>query len=243
MKVTEQELIDIWRYFQYCCLPSLVTVKCAYFDYIGDIRKETKFYRFGIKRDINKIEKYLDSLPNKLISISPKYKNYITIFSNNIEELFQEEEEELHKAIYVTLRNGKLQHLECLSALYYIEAMVQVAITVFKQCCNNIKTFKEKDPTTSFNIYNLQDTLDKWDSIISSASAMWGYDKYDKKHPRVNLNNPRCIKAINNIRNKLLDINSIRIAMRKSYPWSPNYQTGVPYEQSDDYLIVHSNNN
>lgn len=243
MKVTEQELIDIWRYFQYCCLPSLVAVKCAYFDYIGDIQKETKFYKFGIKRDINQIGKYLDSLPNKLMSINSKYKNYITIFSNNIEELFEEDEEELHKAIYITLRNGKLQHLECLSALYYIEVMIQVAIVVFKQCCNNIKAFKEKDPTTSFNRYNLQDTLDKWDSIIDSASTMWGYDKYDKKHPRVNLNNPRCIKAINNIRNKLLDINSIRIAMRKSYPWSPDYQEGVPYEQSNDYLIVHSNNN
>lgn len=98
-----------------------------------------------------------------------------------------------------------------------------------------------KDPTKSFGIYNLQEVVDKWNTIADKASKLWEYDKLDKKHPIIDLNNPRCIKAISNISNKLTSIETLRIAMEKSYPWSPNYKEGLPYEQSDDYLIVNSN--
>lgn len=241
MRVTEEELIDIWKYFQYCCFPSIIVAKYAFFDYIEDIKKESKFYRFNVKHDINEIGKYLDSLPNKLMDISPQYKRYMTIFSSNIEEIFEEDEDELHRAIYITLRNGKLQHLECLTAIHYISALLQISSIIFSKCCNDLMKLWGKDPTKSFGIYNLQEVVDKWNTIADKASKLWEYDKLDKKHPIIDLNNPRCIKAISNISNKLTSIETLRIAMEKSYPWSPNYKEGLPYEQSDDYLIVNSN--
>lgn len=55
MRVTEDELIDIWRYFQYCCLPSIIMAKYAYHDYLKNIQEEKSFYKFEIKHEINKV--------------------------------------------------------------------------------------------------------------------------------------------------------------------------------------------
>ena len=242
MVLTEEELIDIWKYFQYCCLPSITMARYAYLDYIEDIKNEKMFYRHETKQAINKIGKYLDVLPNRLMDVSSQYVRYMNILSDNIEEQFENETEELHRAIYISFRNGKMQHLECLSAIHYISVMLQIASVTYTQCCEDLKKTTHKDFTDAFSVYDLHELTLNWDKIVDKATVFYGYDKVDKKTPSVDLNNIRCTKAVNAIRKKLADIETLRTAMRKSYPWSPNYKEDIPYEESADCLIVNSNN-
>lgn len=239
MKLTEEELIDIWRYFQYCCLPSIVMAKYAYFDYVGDIKKNKLLYRHEVKKTINKVGKCLEALPNKLTDVNRQNVRYMNILSDNIEEQFDANVEELYRAIYITIRNAKMKHLECLTAVHYISAMLQLAFITFKQCCYDIKRLQHKDPAQMFGVYNLQSLCKEWKGVEDTATKVFGYDKVNKKEPSADLNNARCIKALKDIRCKYTDIETLRLAMKKSYPWSPNYQEGVPYEESVDYRITH----
>lgn len=240
MKITEDELIEIWRYFQYCCLPSIIMAKYAYFDYIDDIKKEKMFYRHETKQAINKLGKQLDVLPNRLMSVGNAYIRYMNILGDNIEEQFEDEEEELHRGIYITFRNAKMKPFDCLAAIHYISAMLQIASATFTQCCNDLQSVMKKDYTEIFHVYDLQGITNSWEKIVDKATVHYGYDKDNKKVDNVNLNNPRCIKAIDAIRRKLADINVLRTAMEKSYPWSPNYHESIPYEKSADYLVVNA---
>lgn len=242
MVITDEDLITIWRYFQYCCLPSIVMARYAYLDYINDIKTEKSFYRHLNKQSINRIGKQLEALPDSLMAVSSQNIRYMNILSDNIEEQFEDEENELHRAMYISFRNAKMQHLDCLAALHYISAMLQLASFTFSQCCHDMKQVLHKDPTDLFSTYNLQAISDKWSEIVDKASVCFGYDKSDKKTPSVDLNNLRCTKAAKAIMDKLADINTLRIAMKKSYPWSINYQKDIPYEKSADWLIVNSNN-
>ena len=242
MVLTEEELIDIWKYFQYCCLPSITMARYAYLDYIEDIKKEKMFYRHKTKQAINKIGKYLEALPNRLMDVSSQNVRYMNILGDNIDEQFEAEKEELHRAIYISFRNGKMQHLECLSALHYISVMLQIASVTYTQCCEDLKKTTHKDFTDVFSVYDLHELTLNWDKIVDTATVFYGYDKVDKKTPSVDLNNIRCTKAVNAIRKKLADVETLRTAMRKSYPWSLNYKEDIPYEESADYLIVNSNN-
>lgn len=237
--MTHEELIDIWRYFQYCCLPSIVMAKYAYFDYVEDIKKEKALYKHEVKKTINKVGKCLETLPNRLTDISRQHIRYMNILSDNIEEQFEDEAEELYKAVYITLRNAKMQHLECLSAIHYVSAMLQLASITFKQCCYDMKRMAHKDPSKTFSVYDLHDLYKEWKEVEDTATRTFGYDKISKKEPNADLNNPRCIKALETIRKKYTDIETLRTAMEKSYPWSPHYQEGIPYEESVDYRITH----
>ena len=241
MKITDEELITVWRYFQYCCLPSIVMARYAYLDYIKDIKAEKSFYRHLNKQSINRLGKQLEALPDSLMAVSSQNIRYMNILSDNIEEQFEDEEHELHRAMYISFRNAKMQHLDCLAALHYISAMLQLASLTFSQCCHDMKQVLHKDPTDLFSTYDLHTISDKWSEIVDKATVCFGYNKTDKKFSSVDLNNPRCIKAATAIRDKLADINTLRTAMRKSYPWSINYQKGIPYEKSADWLIVNSN--
>ena len=237
MVVTEVELVDIWRYFQYCCVPSIVVTKYAFQDYLGDIKKENVFYRHRTKFDINNIGKTIEKIPNKLMSVSSQNIRYINIFSDNIDEQLQDEVEELHRAIYITIRNAKESHAESLAAIYFITTMLQLAVATFKQCCADLKKVYHKDPTEVFKVYNLQGILDEWEKKVANKAVA----ELKCKKGVIDLNNPRCIKAIHKIRDKYSDIETIRTAMKKSYPWSVNYREDIPYEESVDYLIVKSN--
>ena len=63
-----------------------------------------------------------------------------------------------------------------------------------------------KDPTKGFGIYNLKEYADIWNSICDKAAKQFGYLGSNKKTPSVDLNNPRCTKAVHCIRsNKLPD--------------------------------------
>lgn len=240
MVITDNDLITIWRYFQYCCLPSITMARYAYLDYIDDIKAEKSFYRHLTKQSINRIGKQLEALPDSLMAVSSQNIRYMNILSDNIEEQFEKEEEELHRALYISFRNAKMQHLDCLAALHYISTMLQIASVTFSQCCHDMKQTLHKDPTDLFSVYNLNNLSNRWSEIVDKATVCFGYNKNDKKTPSVDLNNLRCIKAVDAIRAKLADIETLRTAMRKSYPWSINYQEGVPYEKSTDWLIVHS---
>lgn len=239
----EENLTTVWRYFQFCCLPSIIMARYAYADYIDDIKKDKIFYRHKDKQAINRIGQYLSTLPNKLMAVSNQNIRYMTIFGANIDEQFEEEKEELHKALYISFRNAKMQHLDCLAALHYISVMLQIASSVFSQCCRDLQKVMKINPTDTFSTYNLNHITDSWNNIVDNASVCFGYDKEDKRHPSVDLNNPRCTKAVDIIRRKLDNINTLRVAMRKSYPWSINYKEDVPYEQSVDYLVTHSRDN
>lgn len=243
MRVTADELIDIWKYFQYCCLPSIIMTRYAYLDYIDDIKKEKAFYRHEIKQAINKIGKTLESLPTVLMSISDNNIRYMNILGDNIEELFEDEKEELHRAIYISFRNAKMQPTDCLSALHFIDTILQIAKATYEVCCNDLYKVWHKDVRESFSIYNLDELSRDWDKIVSKANTLYSNDKRNKKASMVDLRNIRCLKAVHEIRKKLSDIETLRVAMRKSYPWSPNYQEDVPFEESDDYLIVNNNGN
>jgi hypothetical protein len=212
----------------------------AYLDYIDDIKAEKSFYRHLTKQSINRIGKQLEALPDSLMAVSSQNIRYMNILSDNIEEQFEKEEEELHRALYISFRNAKMQHLDCLAALHYISTMLQIASVTFSQCCHDMKQTLHKDPTDLFSVYNLNNLSNRWSEIVDKATECFGYNKNDKKTPSVDLNNLRCIKAVDVIRAKLADIETLRTAMRKSYPWSINYQEGVPYEKSTDWLIVHS---
>lgn len=240
MKISEENLVTIWRYFQFCCLPSIIMARYAYADYIDDIKKEKTFYRHKNKYEINRIGKYLSALPDKLMAVSKQNIRYMTIFGANVEEQFQDDEEELHRAIYISFKNAKMQHLDCLAALHYTSVMLQIASVVYSQCCKDLKKVMHVDPTDAFSTYNLNQITEMWNKIVDSASVCFGYDKKDKKTPSVDLNNPRCTKAVDVIRKKLDNINTLRVAMRESYPYSINYKEDIPYEQSADYLITHS---
>lgn len=237
--MTHEELIDIWRYFQYCCLPSIVMAKYAYFDYVEDIKKEKALYKHETKKTVNKVGKYLETLPNKLADINQQYIRYMNILSDNIEEQFEEEAEELYKAVYITIRNAKMKHLECLSAIHYISAMLQLASITFRQCCYDMNRLAHRDASQAFGIYDLHGLCKEWKEVENTATKIFGYDKRGKKEPCADLNNARCIKALKTIRKKYTDIETLRVAMKKSYPWSPNYQEGIPYEESVDYRITH----
>lgn len=234
MKLTDEELIDIWRYFQYCCLPSIVMARYAYLDYVNDIKKEKSFYRHEVKQAINRIGKSLEVLPNKLADVSNENVRYMNILSDNIEGLFDNETEELHRAIYISFRNAKYEHLDCLTALHYISSMLQIASLSFKQCCKDLIKLRGKDVTDIFWTYNLQETYAMWDKIVDKAEGLY---KTKKAEP-VDLNNLRVTKAIHAIRLKYSDVRTLQNAMRKSYPWSPNYKEGVAFEESVDYLVI-----
>lgn len=240
MRLTEDELIDIWRYFQYCCLPSIIMARYAYFDYIEDIKKEKKFYRHEVKQEINKIGKELDRLPRKLMDVSSQNVRYMNILGDNIDELFEEDKEELHRAIYISFRNAKWNHVDCMAALCYILKMLRIASVTFEQCCLDLKTTMGKDVTEIFKVYNLKEITDTWQDLVMMATYSDILDQR-KKAENVDLQNLRCSKAVDAIRKRLSDIETLRVALRKSYPWSPNYKEGIPYEESIDYKIVHSN--
>lgn len=240
MRLTEDELIDIWRYFQYCCLPVISLARYAYFDYIEDIKREKKFYRHEVKHEINKIGKQLDRLPRILMDVGSQNVRYMNILSDNIDELLEDEKEELHRAIYISFRNAKWNHVDCMAALCYILKMLRIADVTFKQCCLDLKTTMGKDVTDLFHVYNLKEITDTWQDLVMMAAYSDIFDQR-KKAENVDLENLRCTNAVNAIRKKLTSIDTLRIAIRKSYPWSPNYQEGVPYEESIDYKIVHSN--
>ena len=242
MRITEDELIEIWRYFQYCCVPSIVMTKYAFLDYIGDIKKEKMFYRHERKFEINKIGKYITGIPNRLMDVSSQNIRYMNIFSDNIDELLEEETKELHKAIYLTFKNAKVKQVECLAAIHYISAMLQIAAVTYTQCCEDMKKSLGKNPVKLFKVFNMQGVVDTWEKVVDNATVFFGYEKAGKKDAVVDLNNPRCIKAIDGIRRKYADVETLRIAMKKSYPWSINYEEGVPYEKSADYIIVNSEN-
>lgn len=243
MKLTEEELIDTWRYFQYCCLPSIIMAKYAYMDYIDDIRNDRNFYRHRRKQAINRIGADLVVLPGRLMDVSRQNVRYMNILGDNIEEQFEQEEEELHQAVFISLRNARMQHLECLTALHYISAFLQMAAFTFRQCCHDLQLTTGRDMSKVFDVYDIQNLVDRWHKVTDEAAAFYGYDKTDRKSPSVDLNNPRCIKDIKAIMEKLNDIETLRTAMRKSYPWSPNFKGDIPYEQSVDYRIVHYNDN
>lgn len=240
MRLTEDELIDIWRYFQYCCLPSIIMARYAYFDYIEDIKKEKKFYRHEVKQEINKIGKELDRLPRKLMDVSSQNVRYMNILGDNIDELFEEDKEELHRAIYISFRNAKWNHVDCMAALCYILKMLRIASVTFEQCCLDLKATMGKDVTDVFKVYNLKEITDTWQDLVMMATYSDIFDQR-KKAENVDLQNLRCSKAVDAIRKRISDIETLRIALRKSYPWSPNYKEGIPYEESIDYKIVHSN--
>lgn len=240
MKITEDELIDIWRYFQYCCLPSIIMARYAYFDYIDDIKNEKKFYRHETKQAINKIGRQLDKLPRVLMDVSSQNVRYMNILGDNIDELLEEDKEELHRAIYISFKNAKWRHLECFAALCYIQTMLKMAAVTFVQCCKDYKLIRGKDVTELFHVYNIEEIASKWEELVFTASYSDIFEQ-SKKATDVNLQNLRCQKATDAIRRKLSDIETLRIAMEKSYPWSPNYKEGIPYEQSDDYRLVSNN--
>jgi hypothetical protein len=240
MRITEIELVNIWRYFQYCCLPSIIMAHYAYLDSIDKIKEDKVFYRHEAKRDLNKIGKILESLPNKLMDVGSEYVRYMNILGDNIEEQFEEENAELYKGIYLTFRNAKMKHLDCLASLHYVSVMLQIASVIFTQCCEDMRDIIHKDPTELFHTYNLRDITIKWNELVDKAAEVFGYNKVSKKVSTANLNNPRCTMAVEAIRKKYTDVETLRVAMKKSYPWSPNYREGVPYEQSADYLIVNT---
>lgn len=240
MNITDDDLILIWRYFQYCCLPSIIMAKYAYHDTLENIKNEKVFYKHEIKQAINKIGRELDVLPNRLMDVGRQNVRYMNILSDNIDEIFEEDNAELYKSIYISFRNGKMQHLDCLTALHYTSVMLQIASAIFSQCCEDMKRTLHKDPTKLFYKYDLHSLTDRWNVIVDKATKVFGYNKVGKKTPFVDLNNPRCMKAVDTIRKKYADVETLRTAMKKSYPWSLNYQEGVPYEESLDYLIVNN---
>lgn len=239
MKVTEEELIGIWKYFQYCCLPAIAMARYAYNDYINDIKSDKVFCRHETKQAINKIGKHLEALPSRLMAVSGENIRYMNILSDNIDEQFEDEKEELHRAIYISFRNAKWNHLECLAAMHYIFTMLRIASVTFTQCCKDLKAVRHKDASVAFHIYNLQEIADKWEKLVNLADESLDQKK---KAECVNLQNIRCNNAVNAIRNKLADIETLRVAMKKSYPWSPNYREDIPYEESADYQIVNNKN-
>lgn len=212
--------------------------KYAFLDYIDDIKKEPLFYSNATKRAIIRMGNILTKTPHRLMDIGSQNIRYMNIFSDNIDEQLEKETEELHRAIYITFRNAKMQHLECLAAIHYISVMIQLAVFTFEQCCYDMKKTLKIDPTRLFNTYNLKPASEAWDKIVNSATVFFGYDKKGKHEENVDLNNPRCMKAIDAIRRKYSDIETLRTAMKKSYPWSVNYKEGIPYEESADNIIV-----
>ncbi len=240
MRLTEDELIDIWRYFQYCCLPSIIMARYAYFDYIDDIKKEKAFYRHKTKQDINKIGRQLDKLPRVLMDVNAQNVRYMNILGDNIDELLEEDKEELHRAIYISFRNAKWSHVDCYAALCYIQTMLGMAAVTFKQCCKDYQLVRGMDVTELFHVYNIEEIASKWETLVLDATYSNVFEQ-SRKATDVNLQNIRCKKAADAVRSKLTDIETLRTAMEKSYPWSPNYKEGIPYEQSDDYRLVSNN--
>ena len=242
MIVTEDEFLEIWKYLQLCCLPSIIMAKYAYCDYIDDIKADKAFYRHKRKQLINMVGKELEMLPRTLMDISRQNVRYMNILGDNIDGQFDEEREELHRAIYITFRNAKMKHLECLSALHFISAMLNIAIVTFEQCCKDFNAERHIDPTEGFGIYNIQEIADRWDKVLDAATEFYGYDKpTSKKAPDADLNNIRCAKAIDAIRSKLSDVNTLDKALKEAYPWSACYDENIPYEWSTDYQIIHPN--
>jgi hypothetical protein len=241
MRVTEDELIDIWYYFQYCCLPSIIMARYAYFDYINDIKDEKMFYRHERKQAINKVGKYLDGLPRKLMDVSNQNIRYMNILGDNIDEIFEDEKEELHKAIYLSFKNGKWKHVDCFTAIHYISAMLNIAEATYIQCCKDMLDVWCKDPTEVFHVFNLHEVNESWEKIADTATEFFAKD--NKKATDVNLHNIRCDKAIDAFRRKYADVETLKEALKKSYKWSPNYQEGVAFEDSKDYLIINNNQN
>lgn len=236
MRVTEEELIEIWHYFQYCCMPSIVMARYAYLDYIDDIKTEKTYYRHEAKQAINKVGKYLDTLPNRLMDLGAENIRYMNILNDNMVEQYENDAAELHKAIFLTFRNAKWKHVECLAAMHFILAMLNIAAVTFTQCCKDLKQYSGKDATEAFHLYNLSSLAEKWETIVSSATTLLDDNK---KAEDIDLNNIRCTKAIDALRMKLADIEILREAMKKSYPYSPNYREDIPFENSVDYAVSH----
>ncbi len=238
MKVTEEQFIHIWRYFQYCCLPSIVAARYAYLDYIDDIRKEKTFCRHETKQAINRIGKVIETLPRKLMDVSSQNVRYMNILADNMEEQFEDEVDELHRAVFISFRNAKWGHTECLAALHFILSMLRIAGATFAQCCEDLWNIQGQDAREAFHVFNLSDLADRWEKVVEMGNKVLD-DK--RKSLDVDLDNIRCQKAVRALRGKLTDIETLREAMRKSYPWSPNFREDVPYEQSEDYMIVNYN--
>lgn len=241
MRVTEDELIEIWYYFEYCCLPSIIMARYAYFDYINDIKDEKMFYRHERKQAINKVGKYLDGLPRKLMDVSTQNIRYMNILGDNIDEIFEDEKEELHKAIYLSFKNAKWKHVDCFAAIHYISVMLNIAEATYIQCCEDMVKVRHKDPTDVFHVFNLHEVNESWDKIVDATTEFFAKD--NKKAADVNLHNIRCDKAIEAFRRKYADVETLKTALKKSYKWSPNYQEGVAFENSNDYLIINNNQN
>lgn len=237
MRLTEEELIDMYKYFQYCCLPSIIMARYAYLDYIEDIRKEKEFYRHKTKQTINKIGKELETLPRKLMDTSNQNVRYMNILGDNIDEIVEEETAEMYRSLYISLRNAKFKHLECFTALHYISTLLQMSSLIFLQCCSDLEKIMHKNPTEIFKLYNLHELTAAWNDICNEATDFFGYNKAGKKVPCVDLNNKRTADAAIALRDKLVGIKTLREAMRKSYPWSLNFKENIPFEQSADYLI------
>lgn len=240
MRLTDEELIDIWRYFQYCCLPSIALARYAMLDCMKDIRKEKTFFRHETKQIINRLCNHMESLPSYLMSVNGENIRYMHIVCDNIEEQLEGEEEELHRAIYITFRNAKAGHLDCLTAMHYISVMLQIAVVTYKQCCKDLVERTGKDCSDLFQVYNLGEILEKWDGMVEKADRLLCPWKKGRKEEEVNLSNIRVLKAIDAIRKKYSDIETLRTAMRKSYPWSINFREDIPYEESVDYALVNS---
>lgn len=236
MRVTEEELLDIWYYFQYCCMPTIIMTRYAYLDYIDDIKAEKRFYRHETKQAINKVGKYLERLPNRLMGLDAQNLRHMNIVTDNMAEQFEDEVDELHKAIYLTFKNAKWKHTDCLTAIHFILAMLNISVVTFQQCCEDFKRFSHKDPTDAFHLYNLRELAEKWEAIASAAEIVFDGNK---KAEDIDLNNLRCTKAINALRAKLADIDILRDALKKSYPYSPNYREDIPFENSVEYAVTH----
>lgn len=242
MTLTADELIDIWKYYQYCCLPSITMARYAVLDYLDDIKKEKSFYRHETKQKINRLCKTMDALPGRLMDVSGENIRYMNILGDNIDEQFEDEKEELHRAIYITFRNAKLEHLDCLAALHYISVMMQIAAVTYTQCCNDLYKTTGKDLHVIFQVFDLREISDAWSEILDLAEkAFCPKPRRKKEEEVINLNNIRCMKAVDAIRRKYSDIETLRKAMKASYPWSINYREDIPYEESADYLVVNNN--
>lgn len=212
----------------------------AYLDYIDDIKEEKAFYRHKTKYNINQIGKELQTLPNRLMDLGAENIRYMNILSDNMVEQFEEDAEELHKAIYLTFKNAKWKHTDCLASMHFILAMLNIAAVTFTQCCTDLKKYSGKDATEAFHLYNLAEMAERWEKIVSDANVLLDDNK---KADDIDLNNLRCTNAIDALRKKLADIEVLRDAMKKSYPFSPNYREDIPFENSIDYAVSHYEEN
>lgn len=242
---TYEEVIDMWRCFQFQCIPSILLARYAYRDYIDAIRAEKTFYRHEMKKEINNISNDLDHMISNLLSVTSGNLRYMSILSDNIEEEMEDEIEEMRKAIELTFRGIKFPHEECFTALYYIRTMMGMACFTFAVTCFAIRERRGMDAKDLFIKYDLHPILDRWDKICATAIRTLLTDRDYKRLSKgrtdgmvLDLHNPRCEKAFENVRVKYSSTETLANALRKSYEWSPNYKEGQPYEESADYAMI-----